>query len=203
MKGDYKSFIGAILWVYFFISFIIAAVFFSRFSGGSKWDDPTTWGAFADYFGGLVNPLIGLGNIALLIYISYQLADRDDNRNRLPLMDASVRLLHEILDNIISAASPMTENSSQIINDQLIEFNTWKGRNLHLFPNVHPDRFEDIFRLVLDLLTEARGYEWHYARAEDPLTDLEVRKSGNKVFALWIDLQNMKERLTEDMMGPP
>lgn len=50
---------------------IIAALaillgYFHAFGGHKMSADPSDWGAFGDYVGGLINPLVGIGTVTLI-----------------------------------------------------------------------------------------------------------------------------------------
>jgi uncharacterized membrane protein len=56
------------------------------------------WARFGDYFSGVVNPLIAITNLIILVIISYQLANRDDKRNQLPLKHEALIKLGQCMD---------------------------------------------------------------------------------------------------------
>ncbi|CAN0419754.1 unnamed protein product, partial [Phaeothamnion confervicola] len=68
----------------FVILLVVAAVlhfWLKVFSDQPLSTDPAEWAAFADYFGGMINPIIAIANLVFLIYISFQLAHREDQRS--------------------------------------------------------------------------------------------------------------------------
>ena len=62
------------------ILIVIAAyvVNFSKMSISTKSGD---WGTFGDYFGGIMNPLIGILNLIILIYITFVIFQNSLNYN--------------------------------------------------------------------------------------------------------------------------
>jgi uncharacterized membrane protein len=75
---------------------IFAIVLFGVFGAA----DSEHWAHFGDYVGGLLSPVIAFANLIVLLVISYQLAERDDKRNKLPLQHAAFQELVEILDEV-------------------------------------------------------------------------------------------------------
>lgn len=47
---------------------VVVAVYILKFRENKVSNDPSNWGAFGDYFGGLVNPIVGLTTVILIIY---------------------------------------------------------------------------------------------------------------------------------------
>lgn len=58
------------------------------------------WGTFGDYFGGLLNPIIGIANIAILIIISYQIAGWDNKRHKNEFLYQAYRVLSDKLSGV-------------------------------------------------------------------------------------------------------
>ena len=76
---DLVVFVGIIIFI--FLSFLLF-MYFSTFTKLSL--EPSIWGAFGDYIGGLLNPLFGfLGFVGLLITINYQSKQLKQNRKTL------------------------------------------------------------------------------------------------------------------------
>jgi hypothetical protein len=72
-----------ILWsvgLSFVAMFIILACYKYTFPNGLVYDRGD-WGTFGDYFGGVLNPIIGVVNIYLLAYISREVASLDGTRH--------------------------------------------------------------------------------------------------------------------------
>lgn len=50
------------------------------FSNATLSTNPTDWGVFGDYIGGILNPIFSLINIILLVYLTYLVSKKDDER---------------------------------------------------------------------------------------------------------------------------
>lgn len=62
---------------------IVPFVFYiTNFFGSNLSSNTSDWGTFGDYFGGILNPIIGITNIVVLIIISYQIAGWDNKRHK-------------------------------------------------------------------------------------------------------------------------
>lgn len=74
----------SIFWFGFICFLIISSVLASyiiNFRNIPISDQTSDWGSFGDYFGGILNPLIGLINLAALIYIAYIVEKAEAKRN--------------------------------------------------------------------------------------------------------------------------
>lgn len=88
----------------FFIGIIIAIVliiiplifYVLNFHDQYFSSESSDWGTFGDYVGGVVNPVIGLLNVIVLIYLTLKIADIDD-KNRI---DEKKNRVNENLDNL-------------------------------------------------------------------------------------------------------
>jgi hypothetical protein len=65
------------------LAFIIITIglYLLKFHKHSYSNDPESWSRFADYFGGILNPLLSILNLIILTYLSIRLVKKDDNRN--------------------------------------------------------------------------------------------------------------------------
>jgi hypothetical protein len=61
---------------------------------------PSEWGTFGDFIGGLLNPIIGLCNIAVLIFISYYVAKWENDRHKNEFIYKAYTNLADKLDSI-------------------------------------------------------------------------------------------------------
>jgi hypothetical protein len=60
---------------------IVINIYIKNFHQYEISENAASWGAFGDYFGGVLNPLIGIANLGFLIYISFLIADLDEKRS--------------------------------------------------------------------------------------------------------------------------
>jgi len=87
---------GAILIV--FLIFKVFSLYHYRFSDRFS-NDPSIWGQYGDYIGGLLNPLFSLINIVVLIYLTFIVSKNDDNRSKNELR---YRALKEFTDKFFN-----------------------------------------------------------------------------------------------------
>ncbi|WAC02954.1 hypothetical protein N7U66_04815 [Lacinutrix neustonica] len=57
----------------------VAIPYFIKFNGGIS-NETAVWGAFGDYFGGILNPIFAIINIGILIYLTHLVHKIDSNR---------------------------------------------------------------------------------------------------------------------------
>lgn len=87
----------------FCILSVIAVVlhfWFKVFWGQPLSGNSSDWAAFADYFGGMINPIIAIANLVFLIYISFQLATREDQRSTNSLRHEAMQLAINAMDMV-------------------------------------------------------------------------------------------------------
>lgn len=78
-------------YVLIFLIFLIPiAVYFIHFCGYSISDNPSDWGVFGDYIGGIYNVLVAI----LIFILSYRL--EKDNKRRAKLMNAAEEITKQI-----------------------------------------------------------------------------------------------------------
>jgi len=61
---------------------LVIAAYILRFYNYSFSTKPEHWGQVGDYLGGFLNPIIAIGNLAFLIYLTLLLKNRDDNAHK-------------------------------------------------------------------------------------------------------------------------
>jgi hypothetical protein len=109
-----------------------------------------TVGSFGDYFGGLLNPIIAFANLIVLVVISYQLADREDKRNKFALRNSAFEELVAILEEIPlrpdgqSSVFDLPVLLGQV-HDSLLRFITTKA---HIFDQPYNLGFVDVLSRI-------------------------------------------------------
>lgn len=79
------------------IAVLISLAFMLKFGFDSLPNTKSEWGSAGDYFGGFLNPIIGLINVLVLIYISLLVSKNDDQRWSNDMINAAHQeLLEEI-----------------------------------------------------------------------------------------------------------
>lgn len=62
------GFVGLIL---IFTISIVVIKYRNSFDPNQLSSDPAIWGQFGDYFGGIINPIVGILNLVLFVYLSF------------------------------------------------------------------------------------------------------------------------------------
>jgi hypothetical protein len=66
----------------FTICLVIPAIFYSiNFWGSNLSKTPAVWGAFGDFFGGILNPIIALFGTIILGYLTYEISKQSSDQN--------------------------------------------------------------------------------------------------------------------------
>jgi hypothetical protein len=83
--------------VVLFLSAIVIVIisYIVGFSSNSFSSNPEHWGQLGDYFGGLLNPIIAIANLAFLIYLTLLLKQRDDQADKKALETQSLISLNQ------------------------------------------------------------------------------------------------------------
>jgi hypothetical protein len=69
--------------IIFGICIIIPAIIYTiNFWNSSLSEKPEIWGAFGDYFGGILNPIIALFGTVILGYLTYEVSKQSSDENR-------------------------------------------------------------------------------------------------------------------------
>lgn len=91
------SVVVVVLLVMMFVAGLYAGKFWWGVQDSELASSPTLWGAFGDYFGGLLNPVVALAALALLAYsISLQKAELKEARDALKAQAHSSNQLVEL-----------------------------------------------------------------------------------------------------------
>jgi uncharacterized membrane protein len=96
---DFKKYLIIIISIMSLCIIILSSLYVGNFNGGGLSKNQSDWGTFGDYFGGILNPVIGIVNIIVLIIISYQIAGWDNKRHRNEFLYKAYCDLTEKLDS--------------------------------------------------------------------------------------------------------
>ena len=53
-----------------------------NFAGQELSSNPSNWGTFGDYIGGIINPIIALGSLVILSYLTYLVSQQSNEKNK-------------------------------------------------------------------------------------------------------------------------
>ncbi|MBL4862772.1 MAG: hypothetical protein JKY09_07135 [Crocinitomicaceae bacterium] len=104
------------------------------------------WGAAGDYFGGFLNPIIGVSNVIMLIYISNIVSRNDDRR-------WSNDLIHSAHEELINKVSLMSSKSKP---SDYSDLNTWSLGFIHKYRYLFQSK-EDDFVTVANEFGKSAG----------------------------------------------
>lgn len=126
-----------LLWTVSLASILFTIYFYyCQFGDGKISNDPEKWGQFADYFGGILNPLLSLLNLIILTYLSIRLVKDEDERNKWTLQElarpyADIEF-HKTIDEITievhnCGLGPMIIRNITILDEQENEFSNFRA----------------------------------------------------------------------------
>lgn len=125
-------------------------------------DNTAVWGAFGDYFGGILNPIFAIINIGILIYLTHLVHRIDSNRVKEELeiqkQIAIYGLKHDALkefNNNLSKFQPelvkSDENSELNIILHRNDFYSLIETYTYLFPSIENDKKSELSEKMLEL----------------------------------------------------
>jgi uncharacterized membrane protein len=116
----------------------VSIIFILKFGFSPLPDTKGEWGSAGDYFGGFLNPIIGLINVLVLIYISLLVSKKDDQR-------WSNDMIHAAHEELLAEIAKIKVGSSRSAYDDLGMFLLgFTYRNRWLF-----GKKEDVFIKVV------------------------------------------------------
>ncbi len=129
--------------------------------------DPAEWAAFADYFGGMLNPIIAIANLVFLVYISFELAKREDNRNLIPLRHQLISGL--ILTLNLPRPGSFDDKYTDVVEQVYYAYHELIKQNLHLLGERSDVQrnFERALENVLSKSQECHAFKYHYTQMEN------------------------------------
>jgi hypothetical protein len=126
---------------------VLLVVFFyiCNFKNQDISDKSSDWGTFGDYIGGILNPLIGIMNLVVLIFISFLISDIESKRSAQELLSQkqftlyslkhdSLKELNNILEKVQLELIEANEYSRLKITLIRNEFNAYITTHSYLFP---------------------------------------------------------------------
>lgn len=179
---------------------IVALAYYINFRNAPISQDPAAWGAFADYFGGVLNPLIAIGNLFLLIFISFQLADRDDIRDRKVLQHQAFQEFVNMLDEVQELTPPVERENIFELGAIKNSYVKWINANRHLFPRMVGPQFLSLHLNFYDLIDAGQEYYLARKRAGDSWPLSADVSAQEKIISDKYSEFYAKRRSLEDLM---
>lgn len=140
---------------------VVVIPYLMNFNGGVS-NETQVWGAFGDYFGGILNPILAIINIGILIYLTFLINKIDTNRANKELeiqkKIAVYGLKHDALkefNNNLSKFQPELVKSNEHSELNIIlhrnEFYSLIETYTYLFPNIEKDKESKLTEIMLVL----------------------------------------------------
>jgi uncharacterized membrane protein len=141
---------------------LVIVAYILKFSRYSISKDPQLWGSFGDYFGGILNPLIGVLNLGVLIYITYQISTAEGTRNENELANQknfalyslkhdSLKELNRILEKVAMEVGESSKESELRIILLRNDFDAFITTSSYLFPSFNNKSWVPIKKSIEDL----------------------------------------------------
>lgn len=142
---NHRTLIWITLGISFSLVFLVVLFYVINFHKFPISKDAQTWGTFGDYFGGILNPLIGIVNLLVLIYITFQIAHLETSRAEseltiqkqialYSLKHDALKELNKILEQVQQELILSESNSELKIILLRNDFNAFINTNSYLFP---------------------------------------------------------------------
>jgi len=131
-----KKILKLILWICISIAIATIGFYAYNFNKSPLSSDPSDWGTFGDYIGGILNPILGITNIIVLIYISLLISKYEDKR-------WSHQLIHDAYKELLSEFEklPHKKYNTSKSHDLIMYLYSYAYENSYLF-----DEYEEDFR---------------------------------------------------------
>jgi uncharacterized membrane protein len=166
-------------------------------------DNSQDWGTFGDFFGGVLNPLIGFLNLIVLVYIPFAISDAEERRNRNELASQKQFALYSLkhdslkeLNKILEQVRPelmRSEKESQVkillIRNELSSFILTTS---YLFPSLASSSLYAPLRESITKISEISSRYFESEHQDDPELEVlpELRKFNDLRDKFIIELQN-------------
>jgi len=151
-----------------FLVFVVVA-YIINFRGMSISSQTQDWGTFGDYFGGILNPIIGIMNLVLLVYITFLISDTEESRSQNELNNQKKFALYSLkhdslkeLNTILEKVQPEIVKSESDSSIKLIfirnDLNAFIITNTYLFPSFENDIHKPLAESIMALSQISQKY---------------------------------------------
>jgi uncharacterized membrane protein len=165
--------------------FAVVGFFINHFGIGQFPKLKTEWGAAGDYFGGFLNPIIGLINLIVLIYITLLVSRKDDRR-------WTNDMIHSAHEELLTEIKKIEVGCSREVFSELdMYLLDFTYRNRWLFD----DREEGFLKVMREFGKSLREVELSAIRIESDIVDMNYqlgRLIENDEGLMQIELDNLK-----------
>lgn len=141
------------------ILLIVFAFFIVHFKGQPISDKIEYWGQFGDYFGGVINPILALGNIIVFVILTVTIQNITDKNNKIALETskqiALMSIKHEELKHFKETMDKNLEQweedleNIQKIKQVLYSYNVLEFRMMFLFPELKDSEHNKKLRIYI------------------------------------------------------
>ena len=143
-----NNFIKIVIVILSFFILVTLLLYILNFSGHVLSTDPSDWGVFGDYFGGILNPITAILNIAVVIYLTYIISKTDDNNHlrnlehqkNLTLSELKQSAYNELANKLDSLYTSLLGNTDNLKYEPVLLLtyvNSFFQNMTHLFPSLN------------------------------------------------------------------
>ena len=160
-------------YVFFVLLFLVVGAYYLNFMKSPLSSDPADWGALGDYFGGIINPFLGLINLLILAYLTTYVSKSDGKRHQVEI-EAQKRValyslkqdvlkeINSVMDEVSLGMLKTDSGTALKIAIAKYQLDSILVSNIYLFPFFKTYEFEVIYKCILDLAH--LGNQHHRAR---------------------------------------
>lgn len=130
------------------IVLIIPSLFYIIIFGSGKFsNNPQIWGTFGDYFGGVLNPLLGLANLIIFIKLTLIVAENQDIATKQALSQEKKILISELMHDSAKELSFVLNSLAQKIISN-IEKSEWEILNVKQTITTFGNNYSYLFKKI-------------------------------------------------------
>lgn len=140
-------------------------VFIIIFYNSTVSDDITKWGAFGDYFGGILNTFLSFLSLVVTTFIAFQLMKIDKDRQKenhtferekmlREFREAEYkRITYELQKVQLSIFEPNLLEAGRVVTNAIYHFRAFRDSNSHLFSFLNDSEISELYTSLIGLLT--------------------------------------------------
>lgn len=158
-----KKILNIIIPFFLLIILIPICLFIANFYNHDISNDIANWGAFGDYFGGILNSFFSFLTLIVTIYIAFEISKIEENRNKENLKFEREKLLRELreaeykkinseLQKVwLSITEEDDMTSKRIIYNCLLQYRYFISSNYHLFPFFKDEEISNLNKSIQEI----------------------------------------------------
>ena len=166
MKSIDRRMLGAVI-ITLLVCGSFAATVLLTYVFFDGWRDSERWAHFGDYFNGVLGPVIAFANLILLVIISYQLAAREDARNKYPIQLATLLKLESFFRSLPRPIGELDNTDLEIYFHAHENMSLLGSEINHVFQECRKES-DELAVKVFYIAEDVKGYFRAQARGVDP-----------------------------------